>query len=169
MTWLHRAIQDSRIGRIYVQLTIKNQSHYKPLHYVRLLLQIYSSDLTRKYLLLHSSAETYFWTNHQGLLKTNTSLPLACGYYFQMCFTLWLNTCSYKICFRDPRGFAVKFYTEEGNWDLVGNNTPIFFMRDPILFPSFIHTQKRNPQTNLKVILFLVSNCNSIVYPAKYE
>jgi catalase len=52
---------------------------------------------------------------------------------------------------RDPRGFAVKFYTEEGNWDLVGNNTPIFFIRDPILFPSFIHTQKRNPVTHLKV------------------
>eukprot|EP01097_Dermamoeba_algensis_P008352 TRINITY_DN553_c0_g1_i1.p1 TRINITY_DN553_c0_g1~~TRINITY_DN553_c0_g1_i1.p1 ORF type:complete len:500 (-),score=117.33 TRINITY_DN553_c0_g1_i1:134-1633(-) len=51
---------------------------------------------------------------------------------------------------RDPRGFAIKFYTEEGNWDLVGNNTPIFFIRDPILFPSFIHTQKRNPQTHLK-------------------
>ncbi|XP_074640037.1 catalase-like [Tubulanus polymorphus] len=51
---------------------------------------------------------------------------------------------------RDPRGFAVKFYTEDGNWDLVGNNTPIFFIRDPILFPSFIHTQKRNPKTNLK-------------------
>jgi len=51
---------------------------------------------------------------------------------------------------RDPRGFAVKMYTEEGNWDLVGNNTPIFFIRDPILFPSFIHTQKRNPATNLK-------------------
>ena len=56
---------------------------------------------------------------------------------------------------RDPRGFAVKFYTEEGNWDLVGNNTPIFFVRDPILFPSFIHTQKRNPATHLKVrVLF---------------
>ncbi|CAI2330214.1 unnamed protein product [Caenorhabditis sp. 36 PRJEB53466] len=51
---------------------------------------------------------------------------------------------------RDPRGFAVKFYTEEGNWDLVGNNTPIFFIRDPIHFPNFIHTQKRNPQTHLK-------------------
>lgn len=51
---------------------------------------------------------------------------------------------------RDPRGFAMKFYTEEGNWDLVGNNTPIFFIRDPILFPSFIHTQKRNPVTHLK-------------------
>lgn len=51
---------------------------------------------------------------------------------------------------RDPRGFAMKFYTEEGNWDLVGNNTPIFFIRDPILFPSFIHTQKRNPATHCK-------------------
>ncbi|CAL8129483.1 unnamed protein product [Orchesella dallaii] len=51
---------------------------------------------------------------------------------------------------RDPRGFAMKFYTEDGNWDLVGNNTPVFFIRDPILFPSFIHTQKRNPQTHLK-------------------
>jgi catalase len=51
---------------------------------------------------------------------------------------------------RDPRGFAMKFYTEEGNWDLVGNNTPIFFIRDAFLFPSFIHTQKRNPKTNLK-------------------
>nr|XP_008509599.1 PREDICTED: catalase [Equus przewalskii] len=51
---------------------------------------------------------------------------------------------------RDPRGFAVKFYTEDGNWDLVGNNTPIFFIRDAMLFPSFIHSQKRNPQTHLK-------------------
>lgn len=51
---------------------------------------------------------------------------------------------------RDPRGFALKFYTDDGIWDLVGNNTPIFFIRDPILFPSFLHTQKRNPQTNLK-------------------
>ncbi|WP_232696840.1 catalase [Brevibacillus daliensis] len=50
---------------------------------------------------------------------------------------------------RDPRGFAVKFYTKEGNYDLVGNNTPIFFIRDAIKFPDFIHTQKRNPQTNL--------------------
>lgn len=51
---------------------------------------------------------------------------------------------------RDPRGFALKFYTEEGNYDLVGNNTPIFFIRDAIKFPDFVHTQKRNPQTNLK-------------------
>jgi catalase len=51
---------------------------------------------------------------------------------------------------RDPRGFAVKFYTEEGNYDLVGNNTPVFFIRDALKFPDFIHTQKRNPATNLK-------------------
>lgn len=67
---------------------------------------------------------------------------------------------------RDPRGFAVKFFTDEGNWDLVllpwfypasanasaqvMNNTPVFFLRDPSKFPLFIHTQKRNPQTNLK-------------------
>lgn len=51
---------------------------------------------------------------------------------------------------RDPRGFALKFYTEDGNYDLVGNNTPVFFIRDAIKFPDFIHTQKRNPATNLK-------------------
>lgn len=51
---------------------------------------------------------------------------------------------------RDPRGFAVKFYTEQGNWDIVGNNTPVFFLRDPLKFPDFIHTQKRDPWTNLK-------------------
>ncbi|MDB5775559.1 MAG: katA [Herbaspirillum sp.] len=51
---------------------------------------------------------------------------------------------------RDPRGFALKLYTDQGNWDVVGNNTPTFFLRDPIKFPDFIHTQKRNPQTNLK-------------------
>ncbi|MBN2465302.1 catalase [candidate division WOR-3 bacterium] len=51
---------------------------------------------------------------------------------------------------RDPRGFAVKFYTEEGNYDMTGNNTPVFFIRDAIKFPDFIHTQKRNPATNTK-------------------
>lgn len=51
---------------------------------------------------------------------------------------------------RDPRGFAIKFYTEDGNWDLVGNNTPVFFVKDPKKFSDFIHTQKRDPRTNLK-------------------
>ncbi len=50
---------------------------------------------------------------------------------------------------RDPRGFAVKFYTEQGNLDIVGNNTPVFFLRDGIKFPDFIHSQKKNPATNL--------------------
>lgn len=50
---------------------------------------------------------------------------------------------------RDIRGFALKFYTEEGNWDLVGNNTPVFFIRDPLLFPDLNHAVKRDPQTNL--------------------
>jgi len=53
-------------------------------------------------------------------------------------------------CDRDPRGFSIKHYTEEGNYDMVGNNTPVFFIKDPIKFPDFIHSQKRNPANNLK-------------------
>ncbi len=48
---------------------------------------------------------------------------------------------------RDPRGFARTFYTEAGNWDLVGNNTPVFFVRDPLRFQDLIHSQKRHPET----------------------
>lgn len=51
---------------------------------------------------------------------------------------------------RDVRGFSIKAYTEQGNWDMVGNNTPVFFIRDPLKFPDFIHTQKRHPVTNLR-------------------
>jgi catalase len=51
---------------------------------------------------------------------------------------------------RDPRGFACKLYTDEGNWDWVWNNVPFFFIRDPLKFPSLVHSQKRNPQTNLR-------------------
>ena len=51
---------------------------------------------------------------------------------------------------RDPRGFALKFYTEEGNWDMVGNNTPVFFIRDPLKFSDFIHSQKRHPATGMR-------------------
>ncbi len=51
---------------------------------------------------------------------------------------------------RDPRGFAVKFYTEDGNYDLVGNNTPIFFIQEPLKFPDFIHSQKRDPYTGMQ-------------------
>ena len=51
---------------------------------------------------------------------------------------------------RDVRGYALKFYTKEGDWDLVGNNTPVFFIRDAYKFPDFIHTQKRHPHSNLR-------------------
>ena len=51
---------------------------------------------------------------------------------------------------RDIRGFAIKFYTEEGNWDLVGNNTPVFFLRDPLKFPDLNHAIKRDPRTNMR-------------------
>src|SRR5579863_2611172 len=51
---------------------------------------------------------------------------------------------------RDIRGFALKFYTEEGNWDLVGNNTPVFFLRDPLKFPDLNHAVKRDPRSNLR-------------------
>jgi catalase len=51
---------------------------------------------------------------------------------------------------RDIRGFAMKYYTEEGNWDLVGNNTPVFFFRDPLKFPDLNHAVKRDPRTNLR-------------------
>lgn len=51
---------------------------------------------------------------------------------------------------RDIRGFAIKFYTEEGNWDLVGNNTPVFFLRDPLKFPDLNHAVKRDPRTNMR-------------------
>ncbi|THD79311.1 MAG: catalase [Phenylobacterium sp.] len=51
---------------------------------------------------------------------------------------------------RDVRGWALKFYTAQGNWDLVGNNTPVFFVRDPLKFPDFIRTQKRDPRSNLR-------------------
>ena len=51
---------------------------------------------------------------------------------------------------RDIRGFAIKFYTEEGNWDLVGNNTPVFYFRDPLKFPDLNHAVKRDPKTNMR-------------------
>ena len=55
-----------------------------------------------------------------------------------------------RVVYAKGWGAYGTFYTEEGNWDLVGNNTPVFFVRDPLKFPDFIHTQKRHPQTNLR-------------------
>ncbi|MEL1206365.1 catalase, partial [Staphylococcus epidermidis] len=54
----------------------------------------------------------------------------------------------YPDTYRDVRGFALKFYTEEGNYDIVGNNTPVFSVNDPLKFPDFIHSQKRDPRTH---------------------
>ncbi len=51
---------------------------------------------------------------------------------------------------RDPRGFAVKFYTREGNWDLVGNNMPVFFVRDGMKFPDMVHALKPNPKNHIQ-------------------
>ncbi|MFU2507969.1 catalase, partial [Pseudomonas aeruginosa] len=51
---------------------------------------------------------------------------------------------------RDIRGFSMRFYTEQGNWDLVGNNTPVFYLRDPLKFPDLNHVVKRDPRTNLR-------------------
>ena len=68
---------------------------------------------------------------------------------------------------RDPRGFALKFYTEEGNWDWVFLNTPVFFLRDPAKFPLFMHTQKRNPQTNLKDAT-MVSYSSPPIFPTNH-
>lgn len=56
----------------------------------------------------------------------------------------------YPDTVRDVRGFALKFYTRDGNYDIVGNNTPVFFINDPLKFPDFIHSQKRDPQTHLR-------------------
>jgi hypothetical protein len=70
--------------------------------------------------------------------------------FIYLCIYLLIYT---KIIssYRDPRGFAIKFYSDNGIWDLAGTNSPIFFIRDPMLFPSFIHLSKRNPVTNIKV------------------
>ena len=56
----------------------------------------------------------------------------------------------YPDTIRDVRGFALRFYTQAGNYDIVGNNTPVFFINDPLKFPDFIHSQKRDPQTHLR-------------------
>ena len=65
-------------------------------------------------------------------------------------FSMVAGEKGYPDTVRDPRGFAIKFYTEEGNYDMVGNNTPIFFMRDPQKFQDFIHSQKRTPDSDLR-------------------
>src|ERR1700736_5196757 len=65
-------------------------------------------------------------------------------------FSTVMNFRGSREAARDPRGFAVKFYTDQGNWDLVGNNLPVFFIRDAIKFPDFVHANKPSPVTNIQ-------------------
>lgn len=82
------------------------------------------------------------WTKMSAFRKVGTRTPMYAR------FSTVAGSRGAPDTARDPRGFALKFYTDEGNWDLVGNNTPIFFLRDGIKFPDFIHSQKYDPHTN---------------------
>jgi len=84
------------------------------------------------------------WTKAAFLNKVGKRTPMFAR------FSQVAGEQGYPDTMRDPRGFALKFYTEEGNYDMVGNNTPIFFMRDPQKFQDFIHSQKRLPDTGLR-------------------
>src|SRR5256712_10149657 len=84
------------------------------------------------------------WTKAAFLNKVGKRTPMFAR------FSAVAGEQGYPDTVRDPRGFALKFYTEEGNYDMVGNNTPIFFMRDPQKFQDFIHSQKRLPDTGLR-------------------
>lgn len=84
------------------------------------------------------------WTTAKVFSEVGKRTPIAVR------FSAVAGEMGYPDSVRDPRGFAVKFYTEDGIWDLVGNNTPVFFVRDSLLFPSFIHVLKRNPVTHLR-------------------
>ena len=76
-----------------------------------------------------------------------------------MCLLCLGDVCLWSTCagspesLRDPRGFAVKFYTREGNFDMVGNNMPVFFVRDGIKFPDMVHALKPNIRSNVQVSL----------------
>ncbi|KAG2004644.1 heat-induced catalase [Coprinopsis cinerea AmutBmut pab1-1] len=99
-----------------------------------------------------AGAHGYFETTHS--LSDITSIPLFQKPGTKVRATVRFSTVGGESgsadTARDPRGFAIKLRTEDGNWDWVFNNTPVFFLRDPAKFPHFIHTQKRDPQTHLK-------------------
>ncbi|HUB37318.1 MAG TPA: catalase [Streptosporangiaceae bacterium] len=90
------------------------------------------------------TADATQWTKAAFLNKVGKRTPLLVR------FSSVAGEEGYPDSDRDVRGFAIKFYTEEGNYDLVGNNTPVFFVRDPMKFPDFIHSQERMPQTGLR-------------------
>jgi catalase len=100
-----------------------------------------------------SGAYGYFvCTNPQMAMYTTASLFSQAGKYTQVFvrFSTMVGEKGSADMEQDPRGFAVKFYTEQGNWDIVGSNTPVFFIRDPLKFSDLVHAQKRDPQTNLR-------------------
>ena len=90
------------------------------------------------------STDVSEWTRAAFLAKVGKRTPVLAR------FSTVAGEQGYADTDRDPRGFALKFYTEEGNYDLVGNNTPVFFIRDPTRFQDFIHSQKRMPDTGLR-------------------
>ena len=89
-----------------------------------------------------TSAEVPRWTRMKVFSKVGERIPVFVR------FSTVAGSKGAADTARDPRGFAVKVYSEDGNWDLVGNNTPVFFIRDGIKFPDFIHSQKYDPHTN---------------------
>jgi catalase len=90
------------------------------------------------------TADVTQWTKAAFLSKVGKQTPMLAR------FSTVAGEEGYPDTDRDVRGFALKFYTEEGNYDLVGNNTPVFFVRDPMKFPDFIHSQERMPETGLR-------------------
>jgi catalase len=90
------------------------------------------------------TADATQWTKAAFLSKVGKRTPVL------LRFSTVAGEEGYPDTDRDVRGFAVKFYTEEGNYDLVGNNTPVFFVRDPMKFPDFIHSQERMPDSGLR-------------------
>jgi catalase len=90
------------------------------------------------------TADVRQWTKAAFLGKVGKRTPLI------LRFSIVAAEEGYPDTDRDVRGVAIKFYTEEGNYDLVGNNTPVFFVRDPMKFPDFIHSQERLPDTGMR-------------------
>jgi catalase len=90
------------------------------------------------------TADVTEWTKAAFLHKVGKRTPMLIR------FSTVAGEEGYPDTDRDVRGYAMKFYTEEGNYDLVGNNTPVFFVRDPMKFPDFIHSQQRMPDTGLR-------------------
>lgn len=99
-----------------------------------------------------SGAKGYFELTHDMSAYTKADLFNGKGKKTPLItrFSQVAGESGYPDTYRDVRGFAVKFYTQDGNYDIVGNNTPVFFINDPLKFPDFIHSQKRDPKTHTR-------------------